>query len=404
MAPTATDKLAPFAEARAITDGLFGELHDDAWFERPIPERNRIIFYLGHLEAFDWRQVATRGDGKPPIDERLDALFAFGIDPPPGQLPSDAPGDWPSLQETRSYVARVRSALEKLLPTASDTIVAMVTEHRLMHAETFGYMLHNLAYEKRRLQGDRLPASGPSPALRMIEIPEGTATLGRARSWEFGWDNEYDSHTQEVPGFAISEHKVTNGQYLEFVRKGGPVPHYWIEADQGWSYRAYSRSIPLPLDWPVYASETQARAFAEWSGRRLPSEAQFHRAAFGTPSGEERPFPWGHEGPDPIRGNFGFRRRDPVAVTATPAGNSAFGVAQLVGNGWEWTSTAFAPFQGFTPDPRYPGYSVPFFDEHHRVLKGASCLTGIPLIRRAFRNWFRRDYVYHYATFRVVEP
>ena len=139
-------------------------------------------------------------------------------------------------------------------------------------------------------------------------------------------------------------------------------------------------------------------------GGALPSEAQFHRAAYGTPSGEERAYPWGNGTPDPRRGNFNFDRWDPVDVMATPFGDSAFGVAQLVGNGWEWTSTAFQPFPGFQPYDCYPGYSADFFDGHHMVLKGGSPRTAAVFLRRSFRNWFRPNYPYVYATFRCLEP
>src|SRR2546423_14328287 len=102
------------------------------------------------------------------------------------------------------------------------------------------------------------------------------------------------------------------------------------------------RLIPLPPSWPVYVTHAEAEAYGRWKGRRLPSEAEYHRAAFGTPSGEERRYPWGDELPDPTRGNFGFANWEPVAVGSYPAGDSAWGVRDLVGNGWEWTSTVFA--------------------------------------------------------------
>jgi gamma-glutamyl hercynylcysteine S-oxide synthase len=149
-------------------------------------------------------------------------------------------------------------------------------------------------------------------------------------------------------------------------------------------------------------SNEQAQAYARWAGMRLPSEAEYHRAAFGTPSGDERPFPWGDERPAPQYGNFGFERFDPEPVDAHPAGVSAWGVADLVGNGWEWTSTPFAPLPGFEPMASYPQYSADFFDGKHYVMKGASPVTASALIRRSFRNWFFGDYPYMYAKFRCV--
>jgi iron(II)-dependent oxidoreductase len=139
-----------------------------------------------------------------------------------------------------------------------------------------------------------------------------------------------------------------------------------------------------------------------WAGMRLPSEAEYHRAAFGTPGGEERPYPWGAQAPTAAHGNFDFERFDPEPVDAHPEGTSAWGVTDLIGNGWEWTSTPFAGFPGFEPMASYPQYSVDFFDGKHHVMKGASPVTARELIRRSFRNWFYGDYPYMYAKFRCV--
>jgi formylglycine-generating enzyme required for sulfatase activity len=152
----------------------------------------------------------------------------------------------------------------------------------------------------------------------------------------------------------------------------------------------------------VYVTQAQASAYAAWKGMRLPTEAEYHRAAFGAPEGGERSFPWGEEQPDATRGNFDMRRYDPVPVGSYPLGASAWGVNDLIGNGWEWTATPFAPLDGFTPMITYPVYSADFFDGKHYVLKGASPVTDRQIIRRTFRNWFRADYPYLYAKFRCV--
>jgi formylglycine-generating enzyme required for sulfatase activity len=235
----------------------------------------------------------------------------------------------------------------------------------------------------------------------MIDVPEGTATLGQARG-EFGWDNEFEQHAVSVPAFRVSKHKVTNGDYLKFVEAGASPPHFWSLESGRWFWRGMFEPIPLPLDWPVYVTHDEASAYASWAGGSLPTEAQFHRAAYGDVSGAERPYPWGVAPPSPERGNFDFERWDPAPVTSTPAGDSAFGVAQLVGNGWEWTSTPFAPFAGFQPHPLYAGYSRPFFDGKHYVMKGGSPRTAACMLRRSFRNWFRPAYPYVYASFRIV--
>jgi formylglycine-generating enzyme required for sulfatase activity len=389
------------AEARLVTDSIFAEVPPDAWFERPIPERHRMLFYLGHLEAFDWNLLGRGALGRPPVSQELDQLFAFGIDPPPGELPQDQPEDWPTLPQSREYVRQIRQALDSVLELVRQEVFDMALEHRFMHAETFTYMLHNLP---RRREGFlTVDASEPGPAPRMIGIPAGTVTLGRRHGSGFGWDNEFDALRQQVPAFAISRHKISNAEYLEFVRAGGEPPHYWHQRRGRWHYWGRSAEFPVPNHLPVYVSQEQASAYARWAGKSLPTEAQFHRAAFGTPEGRERSYPWGEDPPEARHGNFNFYHHDLVPVTATPAGDSAFGVSQLVGNGWEWTASVFAPFPGFAASPLYPGYSANFFDGDHYVLKGASCATHARLLRPSFRNWFRKRYPYAYATFRLVE-
>ena len=181
------------------------------------------------------------------------------------------------------------------------------------------------------------------------------------------------------------------------------MPHFWIKRENAIYYRGMFEEIPLPLDWPVYVTQLEAEAYAKWSGKSLPSEEQFHRAAYGSRSVEDRAYPWGNAQPTNERGNFDFRRWDPESVYMSPAGDSAFGVSQLVGNGWEWTSTVFGPLPGFKARETYPGYSANFFDGEHYVMKGGSPRTAARLLRRSFRNWFRRDYPYVYATFRCVD-
>ena len=106
--------------------------------------------------------------------------------------------------------------------------------------------------------------------------------------------------------------------------------------------------IPLPLDWPVYVSHAEASAYAAWAGKRLPTEAEWHRAAYAAPDGAEEIFR-GAMNAEPRHGYFDFERWDPSPVNAFPAGRSAFGVEGLLANGWEWTSSLFEPFAGFQP-------------------------------------------------------
>jgi hypothetical protein len=324
---------------------------------------------------------------QPAFHASFDQLFSFGIDPPAGQLPSDQPSDWQAENEVRHYNSRVRGALDAALPHVPVDLLHVAIEHRLMHAETFAYMMHHLPF------ADKVPPPlvaapiGPTPPNPPVEIPAGRATLGQPRGDGFGWDNEFDAHQVDVPAFAINQHKVTNGEYLEFVRAGASAPHFWTCHDGEWFYHGMFQDIPLPLDWPVYVTHDQARAYARWKGKSLPTEAQFHRAAY--------------DGGGYAGQNVDFRSWDPESAVASPP--NRLGVSQLVGNGWEWTATVFEPFPGFHPFPFYPGYSANFFDGQHYVLKGGSPRTAACLLRPSFRNWFRPAYPYIYATFRLVE-
>jgi formylglycine-generating enzyme required for sulfatase activity len=390
--------------ARSESDRFFSILKPEALIERPIDERHRVLFYIGHLDGFDSIQICREGLGVPSPDPELDILFQAGIDPDPGQLPSDQPSDWPSLDQIRRYTTRARLHVDKYLEQAPEEIVSMIVEHRAMHLETLAYMFHNFDYSRKQ----PAPDERPTTAARFVEndwceIPAGVAILGRRRDDSFGWDNEYEETRLQVSPFGIQRYNVTNAEYLRFVNEGAAMPHFWRRGPNGILYRGMFGEVPLPLDWPVYVSQQQAAAYAKWIGKDLMTEAQFHRAAYGTADGGQREYPWGEAAPSRRHGNFDFARWEPESVTANPAGDSAFGVRQLIGNGWEWTGTPFRPFPGFQPRPSYPGYSANFFDDDHFVIKGGSPRTSALLLRRSFRNWFRRDYPYLYATFRCVE-
>jgi gamma-glutamyl hercynylcysteine S-oxide synthase len=429
------DLLVRLSEARDRSDSLFGVVREDSLYERPIPERHRIVFYIGHLEAFDWNLLG-RTLGLRSLHSEFDGLFAFGIDPVGGGLPDDQASDWPRLKSVRDYAARVRGALDDKLATELidsntpgrnefplPTLLNVAIEHRLMHLETLAYMLHQLPLDHKLAQPADLALSNHPLMHRMCTIPAGESTLGLSRSSEeFGWDNEFAIHTVHVPSFEIDPYKITNGQYVEFIRAGGYETHefwsedgwewknangiehplFWKRAGVQWLYRAMFREIPLPLNWPVYVSHAEASAYARWAGKQLPSEGQWHRAAYGRPEGADQRYPWGDAEPHAGLGNFDFQRWDPVPVNAFPLNVSAFGVEDILGNGWEWTSTVFAPFPGFEPFPFYPGYSANFFDGRHFVMKGGSARTGACMLRPTFRNWFQGHYQYVYAGFRCV--
>jgi iron(II)-dependent oxidoreductase len=434
------DLTEQLADARQRTDDLFAVVKPEFIYDRPIAERHRIIFYVGHLEAFDWNLFHERVLGLKSFHPEFDRLFAFGIDPVGGGLPTDQPEDWPSIAAVRDYVRKTRAVLDEKLADALsgsvtpafdafplNTLLNVAIEHRLMHAETLAYMLHQLPLDRKVRQPDALDLLSPPVAHRSIGIPAGSVTLGLARgSGVFGWDNEYEAHRVSVPAFSIDQYQVTNQQFLEFLEAGGyktrvfwgdaahsedwnwkseqgiTHPAFWKRDGSQWRYRTMFDEIPLPLNWPVYVSHAEAKAYAHWAGKSLPTEAEWQRAAYGTVLGDERENPWGTEEPAEQFGNFDFARWSPAPVNWFPQGQSAFGVHGMLGNGWEWTSTEFAPFPGFEPFPFYRGYSADFFDGKHFVLKGGSARTAACMLRRTCRNWFQTHYQFAYTGFRCV--
>jgi gamma-glutamyl hercynylcysteine S-oxide synthase len=374
-------------QARERTDELFSLVRPDALYDRPIAERHRMVFYIGHVEAFDWNLLRGERPGVASFHPEFDRLFAFGIDPPPGQLPSDQPRDWPTLHEVEEYVGRIRTEVDALFDAMPETLQQVAIEHRLMHAETLAYILHNMPHDRKfEPETVRVPQSLVARKPRMIDYAAGEVELGLPAGRQFGWDNEFQAHTVQVPAFSIGKYKVTNGEYLEFVRQGAAAPFFWRQSKGEWRYRGMFEDVALPLDAPVYVTKDEAEGYANWRGMRLPAEAEFQHAASTTA----------------ISTNVDFRYWDPIAVHADEPPHDGVAPQQMVGNGWEWTSTVFAPFPGFKPQPFYANYSEPFFDGAHFVLKGGSPRTARCMLRPSFRNWFRPAYPYIYATFRLV--
>ncbi|MGZ8273022.1 MAG: SUMF1/EgtB/PvdO family nonheme iron enzyme [Burkholderiaceae bacterium] len=384
--------------SRAHTDALFALIAEKTLYERPIADRHRLIFYLGHLDAFDWNQLARGAAGSSSFHPEFDRLFEAGIDPAPGEARQDDESDWPPVDEVRAYVGRVRERLDEIWSDAPRERRHVALEHRWMHAETLCYLLHQLPTSSKRMPTVAAVQDAPAPTQDAVDIPVGRTSLGQ-RAGSFGWDNEFPAFEVEVPAFAIDRHKITNAQYLRFVADGGPPPPFWRQRNGRWWLRRMFDEVPLPPNSPAYATHQQAGAYAEWSDAALPTEAQWHRAAYGT---GDNAFPWGNAEPTARHGEFDFVGWDPLPVTSHPASASPYGVEQMVGNGWEWTSTVFAAFEGFAARDYYPGYSQNFFDGEHWVLKGGSSRTARCLLRRSFRNWFRADYPFAYTTFRLV--
>lgn len=425
-------------DAWAMSDRIFDLLPRQAWLSQPIRLRHPVLFYIGHLPAFAWNQVGRGLLGLGQLHPEFDELFERGIDPV-GVDGHDSGLRWPPTDDVLEYRDRARELLaglvERVLEGAGEDplaargrILNVVLEHELMHQETLQYMLQQLPPEAKRRPDDVPPhVFDRRVDACAVEVAGGETVLGADfEELDFGWDNEFPALRVEVGDFAIDRTPVSIGEWMEFAAAGGyrrpelwregdwewrerlgiDSPADWEEAGDGWLVRTMFDRLPLErtVHWPVMVSLAEARAYCRWRGRRLPTEAELHRALYTAPSGAQRPHPWGDAPPEPgLHGNFGFSRWAPVAVGSFPAGASAWGVHDAVGNLWQWTASPFAPLPGFEPYIRsYPGYSADFFDDRHYVMLGASWATPPALIRRSFRNWFQDRYQYAFAGVRTV--
>jgi ergothioneine biosynthesis protein EgtB len=439
-------KIEEFAEkfnsAWARTDEIFAIVATNELAATPIVWRHPFIFYFGHLPAFSWNQICGAILKWKSVNPYFDDLFCRGIDPDvdTGECHwhPDVPDNWPSLAETSAYRDNVREALleslgavarasSKVIVAQEGRVFQMVLEHEFMHQETLMYMLQQLPLEKKRR-----PKVSPrysfqrAQVSRSVSISAGKARLGaKFNDALFGWDNEFEEVIVDVPSFSIDSLPVSIGQFFEFLSAGAydneiywrPEdwrwknlekkyhPTHWVKRGEDWFYRAMFDTFPLEqvASWPVYVSLAEARAYARWAGKRLPTEAEFHRAAYCGPDGRESEYPWGSTVPTAQQGNFDFSAWSPMPVGSRPSGASRWGVMELIGNGWELTDTPFAPFPKFTAYiASYPDYSRDFFDGKHFVLKGASWATAVNLLRPSFRNWYQAHYPYVFAKFRCV--
>ncbi len=293
---------------RQRSQQLFDIVRPEAYYSRPISLRNPIVFYEGHLPAFSLNTLVKKGLGRAGVDERLERLFARGIDPEDeASAKRSQSAAWPSRDAVRRFAddcdalildALANAPLEQpghpLLHEAQ--AVFAILEHEAMHQETMLYMWHQLPFEhKRAPAGAIADVTGTTPAPARVTVPSGCATLG-ARPGEipFGWDNEFPGVIVDVPAFEIDVHNVTNEQFMDFVDAGGyrqskwwtPAsfawvrdegiehPRFWARGNGAWKWRGMFEEIDLPRAWPAYVSQAEAAAYARWKGARLPSEAE----------------------------------------------------------------------------------------------------------------------------------
>ncbi len=343
--------------------------------------------------------VDGRGGVLPPEVDRLYDAFSFAR-AERAELPLLSPA------KARQFIADVRECVLGVLDASADIFpFVMVEQHEQQHVETM-LATHQLRNGLPLLGlGDPLPP-GREVLRGAVLIPAGEFVLGvDGHDTPASLDNERPAHVVDLPAFRIGRVPVTNAEWQNFIADGGyHQPRWWsprgwqhraeaeLERPQFWSVdgtrRRFGTVEEIPADEPVqHVCFFEAEAYASWAGARLPTEQEWEKAAAWDPDrGRRRRWPWGDSDVTPALANLGGGALRPAAVGAYPAGASAYGVEQMIGDVWEWTSSDFQPWPGFSP-MLYRQYSAPFFGGDFRVLRGGAWSAAPSAVRPSFRNW-----------------
>ena len=410
---------AMLMDARARTLALARDLDGEKLMGPRLPIVNPPLWELGHMGWFQERWcLRPKADGSlgPSLLENADALYDSAT------VAHDTRWDLrlPSLAATLSYLEEV---LERLMDRINrgdghprlNYFAEHATYHEDMHGEALWQTRQTLSYPA--------PSVGEPPRAPWgflagdAAIPGGLFLLGARHEAGFVFDNEKWAHEVVLEPFAISRTPVTNGQFMRFVEDAGyrrpelwseagwqwrldaqaEAPVYWKRREGGWNMRRFDEQLPLPEHLPaMHVNWFEADAWCRWAGRRLPTEAEWERAASG---GLDYRYPWGNAPPEPGRANLDGQHSGPTSVSAFAAGDSEAACRQMLGNVWEWTADWFHPYPGFVADP-YAEYSEPWFGDH-KVLRGGSFATRSRLIRNTWRNFYTPDRRDAFAGFRT---
>lgn len=419
----AQNEISPVAlldAARARTLDLAAMLEVGQWLGPKFDIVNPPLWEVGHLGWFEEFWCLRQGSAAQP-GLRADADLLYNSSQVPHarrwSLPLPGPAD------TLRYLTEVREAVRRRIEhdRGIDYFVTLSAFHEEMHCEAFTYTRQTLGYRApadtaQPVAGDAWPGDA--------EIDGGIFSLGAYNDGRFVFDNEKWAHPVEVRPFRMARSPVSNGQFAEFVEAGGydeqkwwsnegwnwrtqqrlSQPLYWQKMGSGWQRRIFDRMETLPEHEPViHVSWYEAEAWCCWAGRRLPTESEWEFAAATAPGMTEkkRYFPWGELQGDASQANlFGVAGRC-LPVNACAAGDSAWGLRQMIGNVWEWTSDWFQPYPGFVRDP-YADYSEPWFGDH-KVLRGGCHATRATLIRNTWRNFYKPGRNDVYAGFRTCK-
>ncbi len=410
------------SDVRQRTFDLVADLSDAEMLGPKLRIVNPPLWEIGHVAWFQEYWVLRNLRKLPSLRSDADSLYDSM------QVAHDTRWELilPSRRETLDYLRRVRDHVIEGLPRQVEGderyFNLLSVFHEDMHCEAFTYTRQTHGYPAPVFSTQRkadVLDSGPLPG--DSQVAGGTFLLGASTDEPFVFDNEKWAHPVEVRPFRIAKTAVTQAEFALFVDDGGyrrdefwseegrawrneanaRKPVYWRTAGKGWQRRHFDKWIPLEPDKPViHVNWFEAEAYCRWSGRRLPSEAEWERAAAWDPeSGRKRRYPWGDEPPTAIRANMDWEHMDTVDVGALPAGDSPCGCRQMIGNVWEWTASNFGPYPGFVADP-YKEYSEPWFHTR-KVLRGGCWATRSHMIRNTWRNFYepeRRDVLAGFRT------
>jgi len=426
MTPESKELLAALTDARRLELELFDGVADSQLIGEKAHFLEPPIWEIGHVGWFQEYWILRNLDGAPPLLPGSDGIYdSFNVS---YRLRWDH--RYPSRSETLDYIARVleRSVgrVENREPTAEEQyFYTLATLHEGMHSENLTLIHQTLGFARPKVSSFQRAAREPPVDEGYqptdVAVPGGTFELGASRSEPFVFDNEKWAHPVVVAPFRISSTPVTNAQFQAFVDSGGyrrrelwsfrgwdwrrrariESPLFWIKDERSWCERLFDEIAPLRPWHPVACvSWWEAEAFCTWARRRLPTEAEWEMAAsFDPRTGVKRRFPWGDAPPLPEQANLDYRAGGTVDVRALPAGDSALGCRQMIGNVWEWVDDTFGPYPGFVCDP-YKEYSQPYFGTK-KVLKGGCWATRVRLIRNTWRNFYMRHRRNIFAGFRT---
>lgn len=389
---------------RQLTLDLFVDLDRETLCQQAHPDFSPVGWHLGHIGYTEALWILERCAGQAPQFPEYRRLFAADV------LPKRDRQQLPALTEIYTYLEQVRSQVFAYLETApletQERLWRWLLQHESQHCETIAFLL--ALHRRPAPSAPAIAPFPPAPPTPMLAVPAGPFQMGNTTLDAL--DNEREAHGVTLPTYWIDRTPVTQAQYQQFIAAGGyDDPQWWTPA--GWAWQR-SQAITQPLYWSTAAHHAnhpvcgvswyEAAAYAKFLGKRLPTEAEWEKAARWKPEATTSlTYPWGDSWPTPDTCNCSHWVGHTTPVDAYPRGLSPVGCLDMLGNVWEWTDTWFDRYPNFQPYP-YPGYSQVYFDGEHRVLRGGSWATRPWALRAAFRNWYHPHTREILAGFRCV--